>query len=234
MNDTGRKNQIQQHFEAEAKEYDDLIYKLIPHYSEMLQAVLCVFVGVGKTPKVADLGCGTGTLASAVLSLLPAAQVDLFDVSQNMLDIAEAKLAGYPQIRAIHGDFSSITGPKKYDVIISSLALHHLETDQEKEVFFQSIYGALQPGGWFVNADVVLGATEEIQGQYMEKWKDFMLGQVSLEEVENRWLVKYAEEDRPARLDRQLSWLQGAGFEPVEVFWKCYNFAVYGGRKPLV
>ncbi len=30
----------------------------------------------------------------------------------------------------------------------------------------------------------------------------------------------------------QLAWLAEIGFTDVDVVWKYYNFAVYGGRKP--
>ena len=39
------------------------------------------------------------------------------------------------------------------------------------------------------------------------------------------------EEDRPAVLMEQLSWLKDLGFADVDVVWKYYSFAVYGGRK---
>lgn len=39
------------------------------------------------------------------------------------------------------------------------------------------------------------------------------------------------EEDRPAKLIEQLNWLAEIGFTDVDVIWKYYNFAVYGGLK---
>ncbi len=63
----------------------------------------------------------------------------------------------------------------------------------------------------------------------MEKWKSFMKKHVSEEEIENRWLPQYREEDRPAKLMDQMTWLSDIGFTQVDVVWKYYNFAVYGG-----
>jgi tRNA (cmo5U34)-methyltransferase len=54
---------------------------------------------------------------------------------------------------------------------------------------------------------------------------------VSREEIEVRWIPKYEAEDRPARLTDQLAWLAEIGFADIDVIWKRYNFAVYGGRK---
>ena len=36
----------------------------------------------------------------------------------------------------------------------------------------------------------------------------------------------------PAPLMAQLRWLAEIGFSNVDVIWKYYNFAVYGGAKP--
>ena len=55
---------------------------------------------------------------------------------------------------------------------------------------------------------------------------------VSEEEIDNKWLPKYREEDKPAKLMNQLQWLVDIGFIETDVIWKYYNFAVYGGRKP--
>jgi tRNA (cmo5U34)-methyltransferase len=118
-----------------------------------------------------------------------------------------------------------------YDVAISSLALHHLLTDEDKKAFYQKIYENLAPGGVFYNADLILGSSDRIQEVYMEQWKAFMRKQLSEDEIENQCISKYYEEDRPAKLLEQLSWLTDLGFHEVDVLWKYYNFAVYGGCK---
>lgn len=55
---------------------------------------------------------------------------------------------------------------------------------------------------------------------------------ISEEEIEGNWLPKYEAEDHPAKLGDQLGWLSEAGFHSVDVIWKLFNFAVYGGIKP--
>jgi len=78
---------------------------------------------------------------------------------------------------------------------------------------------------------VILASSETVQKAYIEKWKAFMQRQVAEEEINTKWLRQYREEDRPAKLIDQLAWLAKLGFEEVDVIWKYYNFAVYGGRK---
>lgn len=43
---------------------------------------------------------------------------------------------------------------------------------------------------------------------------------ISEEEIENKWLVKYKEEDYPARLLDQIGWLKEIRFKDIEIFWK--------------
>ena len=52
---------------------------------------------------------------------------------------------------------------------------------------------------------------------------------LSADEIEGKWIPKYYEEDRPAKLIDQLAWMAQIGFADVDVLWKYYNFAVYGG-----
>ena len=84
-----------------------------------------------------------------------------------MIKMAQAKLAAYPQVRYILGDFAAIEG--EYDAVISSLALHHLVTDDDKRCFYRRIYESLNPGGVFYNADVVLASGEVPQDMYIKK-----------------------------------------------------------------
>ena len=54
---------------------------------------------------------------------------------------------------------------------------------------------------------------------------------ISDDEIEDKWIPKYHSEDHPAKLVDQLRWMEQIGFVDVDVLWKYYNFAVYGGVK---
>lgn len=84
---------------------------------------------------------------------------------------------------------------------------------------------------FFYNADLVLASSADLQSRYMEQWRQHMRLQISAEEVEQKWIAKHLEEDHPASLIEQLNWLTNIGFIEIDVIWKHYNFAVYGGRK---
>lgn len=223
---------VKKHFEDEAREFDEIILRLIPQYPQMLDALVSALpFDCSRPVRVIDLGCGTGTLAALVFQKFPKAEVTCLDLAENMIGLARAKLAQYPLAQYVVGDFESFEG--EFDAIVSSLALHHLVTDADKERFYRRIHERLLPDGVFYNADVILGSTDFLQTIYMKKWREFMSRKMSSEEIENKWIPKYEDEDRPTTLIKHLDWMKEIGFVDVDVVWKYYNFGVYGGaRRP--
>lgn len=223
---------VKKHFEEEAREFDKIILRLIPYYSEMIDGMVSAIpFSRSNAINVIDLGCGTGTISKRIKEVFPKATIICLDLAKNMIEMSKLKLSDYSDVRYQIGDFSDYEFDDTYDAVVSSLALHHLATDEDKINVYRKIYETLRPNGVFFNADVILGSNEHIQNVYMAKWKSFMKKHVSEEEIENKWLPQYREEDRPAQLIDQLNWLVELGFSDVDVIWKYYNFAAYGGRR---
>jgi tRNA (cmo5U34)-methyltransferase len=218
---------------AQAREFDTLIRKLIPYYSQMVDALVSAIPFQRSAPiQVMDIGCGTGTVAAAVLGSFPNARLTCLDLAEGMIAMAKIKLADHAAIRYIVSDIASHQFDQAYDAIVSSLALHHMVSDAEKQRICRRIYESLAPGGVFYNADVVLGSNDSLQGANMRQWCAFMRRHITPEEVDGKWIPKYYAEDYPAKLVDQLKWLGEIGFSEMDVIWKYYNFAVYGGTKP--
>jgi tRNA (cmo5U34)-methyltransferase len=225
-------NQVRKHFEAEAKVFDGIIIKLIPYYNQMIDALTDSIHFDNDSPiRIIDLGCGTGTVAKRISEKFPNSKIVCLDIASNMIDIAKNKLSEHKDVEFITGDFSNIDFDDKFDVIVSSLALHHLENDNCKKEFYTKIHDILTDFGLFINADVVLASTDYQQNINMNRWIEFMNKSISKDEIIDNWIPKYQAEDRPARLMDQLKWLEDIGFKSVDVIWKYYNFCVYGGFK---
>lgn len=225
-----RTDRIKKHFEKEAREYDSIIQKLIPYYNQMIDAMVSTIpFPQSSTFSVIDLGCGTGTISKAVKDRFPNVEITCVDIADEMLQIANEKLEG--NVTCVQADFNDFSFPQKYDLIVSSLALHHLETDQDKLEFYEKIYSALNKDGIFINLDVVLGSDDILQDAYMQKWKEYMSKSVSEAEINDKWLPNYYAEDRPMKMTSHLEQLSQCGFSSIDIVYKFYNYAVYCGKK---
>jgi tRNA (cmo5U34)-methyltransferase len=206
-------DKVKEHFEEEAKEFDNTILKLIPRYDDMISCMVSVIpFDNSEEFKLLDLGSGTGNITKAVKERYPHSKISCIDIAENMIQMAKIKLQDYTDIEYYTGDFSEFDFKEKYDVIVSSLALHHIKTNEDKKKFYSKIYSALKEGGVFLNSDVVLGSNEE--------------------EVREKWLPKQKEEDFPAPLNKHLKWLDEKGFKSIDVVWKYYGLVVYCGTRP--
>ena len=96
--------------------------------------------------KILDLGCGTGTLALMIKHAQPDANIIGLDGDPQVLDIARSKSRGL-DIQWDEGLASSLPYQDSvFDRVITSLVIHHLNTDDKRRAF-QEIYRVLKPQG---------------------------------------------------------------------------------------
>lgn len=223
---------VQEHFDSEAQHYDNLILTLIPHYNKMID-VLIEGLPFDKEEdlNILDLGCGTGNISKKIKNRFSTANITCVDISENMIDIAKNKLSDYSNITYKLANFQNISLNEDYDAVVSSLAIHHLETDLDKKKLYEKIFNSLAECGVFYNADVVLGSSDYLQAMYIKKWKEFMAKNHSHEDIENKWMPTHRAEDNPSKMSDHIKWLDDVGFKQVDVLWKYYNYGVYGGVK---
>ena len=222
-------------FDAVSGEYDRVTQRFVPGFEEFYGAVVAFApFEEGAELRVLDLGAGTGLLSEVVADRFPHASLTLVDFSEKMLDVARQRLAGRgDRFRFVVADYVEEPLSERYDLVVSALSVHHLE-DEDKRKVFDKVREALAPGGYFVCADQVRGASPEIEDRYREDLIQ-RLRETGIEEQElDRFAEKTGESHshtHEAPLTVQLSWLTQAGFEAVDCFYKRGRFAVYGGRK---
>lgn len=153
----------------------------------------------------------------------------LIDISEKMIEVAKYRFKDKNNITYIIGDYSKCGFDKKFDIVVSSLSIHHLTDDQKKQLY-ENIYIILNPGGVFINADQVLGSTPFIETVYKRAWKLTVENSgLSRDEISSAY--ERTALDRMGTLDDQLKWLKDIGFIDVDCIYKYYNFVVMFGRK---
>jgi tRNA (cmo5U34)-methyltransferase len=226
-----RIRKIKAHFEKEALVFDKMFFKIMPRYQEMMQAVVdAIPFDKNERLEIIDLGCGTGNLSKKISDVYPYACITCIDMAENMLAAARRKLVKNNHVSFWLGDVRDFNYSDKYDVIVSSMVLHHIE-GQEKPKFYHKLYNALKEGGVFYTIDIFLSSNSHLQKLYMDKWKKFMqTNGLDMKKV-NDMITRHQREDRPVCFEDELKFMHKAGFKNVDVLLKHYNFMVYGGAK---
>jgi len=190
---------------------------------------------------VLDLGCGDGVLAEELLKIDNSITATLADGSPTMLQGAYERLKAYQNLHFIEATFQEILNGNvdigSFDLCVSSLAIHHLDMEH-KALLFRYLFNHLNDGGFFLNLDVVLPPSEELEGWYCALWKDWMqnmLNQFGVhdenpDDIINRYKDP-ASMNKPDTLEAQLASLKETGFRDVDCYYKNGIFVIFGGRK---
>jgi SAM-dependent methyltransferase len=192
------------------------------------------FLNFVKKPlfEFCDLGCGTGFFTRAFVDLADDTRGMAFDASPDMLAIAQSKMEKYGdrvaffcrKFEDIHWSGMS----QKFDVVFSSLAIHHI-SDLEKWRMFQGIYETVRYGGYFLLFDLIRYA-EGFDSRLLEYLACCDIrrrliahlkinrepAELSIDRlIQNDRRMREAEGDKEAILDETIAALRLAGFNSV-------------------
>ena len=222
---------VQHAFDLAAEDYDRTRRRLVPGFDDFYRAAIdLIRFPHDSQLKVLDLGAGTGLLAAFIAYSFPQARITMVDISSEMLERARARfeLAG-ERFRFEVSDYGVDPIQEKYDAVVSALSIHHLG-DDEKRSLFNRIYGALNDGGVFVNAEQCRGATPERHRFHHERWIT-RVRELGMDDRDLGLALDRMKFDRAATLEDQLEWLREAGFRDIDCAYKNLIFAVYCGLK---
>jgi tRNA (cmo5U34)-methyltransferase len=192
-------------FHFDPATYLDLMRQEVPAYGRLQEAVAAASEGTAVA-RVLDLGTGTGETLVAVLARHRRARAVGVDQSAPMLEAARARLAGLP-VELVVAELADPLPPGPFDLVVSALAVHHLE-GSEKSALFVRVAEALRPGGRFVLADVVIPV-----------------------DPADAVTPLTSEHDRPSTAADQLRWLADAGFDAAGV-WSERDLVVVRADRP--
>lgn len=190
------------HFHPET--YADLVRAEVPGY-DRLQDTLADAAAEIEAERVLDLGSGTGETMRRVAARHPTAR---FVGVEELPAMRAAALEAMPgaDLRLARLQDPLPEGP--FDVVISALAVHHLDPT-EKADLFRRVAARLRPGGRFVLADVIVPDDPA--------------------DVVTPIDVPY---DKPSGIDEQVQWLTDAGLA-VTLRWVERDLAVFVADVPI-
>lgn len=179
--------------------YPDTIRAEVHDYDELQSQVVEATRGLSPA-SILDLGVGAGETAARLLTLHEGARLTGVDSSADMLAGA-ARVLPADRVTLVRGDLADPLPSGPYDLVVSALAVHHLE-GEVKAALFGRIAGVLAPGGCFVLGDVV-----------------------EPEDPADALIQNEPGYDFPSPLPDQLEWLRRAGLTPA-VVWTRGDLAV--------
>jgi tRNA (cmo5U34)-methyltransferase len=196
--------------------------------------------------RILDLGCGDGILTASILQKYPSASGVLLDISEPMLQAAEEKLVKYNDkldfLLLDYGDSRWIERVKPkgpFNVIISGFSIHH-QNDGRKQELYSEIFELLKSGGLFLNLEHVSSSSEWVSSLFDEYFIDSMYNMHLLNDAgKTRQEIAdefYRRDDKAANIlapvEKQCEWLRNIGFQDVDCYFKVFELALFGGRKP--
>lgn len=179
--------------------YPSLIRNEIEDYDLLQEKVLEASRG-RRVDSILELGTGEGETARRLLAEYPEARLHGIDSSEAMLSGARKRLP-MGRVELTQQDLSEELPAGPFDLVITALAVHHLE-GRDKAVLFERVASVLADEGRFVLGDVVV--PEDPADAVIDNQPGY---------------------DFPSRVDEQLEWLEEAGFR-AEVLWQGRDLAV--------
>jgi SAM-dependent methyltransferase len=165
--------------------------------------------------RILDLGAGDGRLLARLLADRPRARGTALDFSAAMLAAARRRFEGEGRVEIVEHDLTEPLpdlGP--FDVVVSSMAIHHLEHERKRSLY-REVFGLLAPAGVFANFEHVASPTRRLHEAFFAA-----IG----EPLENE-----DPSDRTLDVETQLGWLREIGFEDVDCYWKWLEMALLIG-----
>ena len=213
---------VEQHLAVSAAAYDVEIRRFVPSYEIMLDTLveaLADLLPASATPRVLDLGAGTGALSARIAARLPAASLTLLDADAAMLAEAEARLAAHRErVTLVRGSF--LDPLPSCDVAVASLSLHHVRDLDEKRSLYGNIHRALAPGGVLLDADAAISPAPALAGRVRRRWAAHLVTNGDTEAQAYARFADWAREDRFFGIDEELCALRDVGFTAADVLFR--------------
>ncbi len=135
-------------FAAKAKGFDE--QKCITQNVDSIAQIIIKNLSFSKEMHIMDFGSGTGLLLSQVAPYV--GEITAVDISAAMIGVLQSKMDKIDcKLQILEMDLTKETLDTKFDAIISSMTIHHIENVQE---IFNKFYSLLKDDGTIAIADL--------------------------------------------------------------------------------
>ena len=220
---------IKSKFGAIALEYDNQRRSLIPCFDDFYACIVRSIEYSSKQVNILDIGAGTGLLTSFVYNQYPESNYTIIDISKEMIEQAKKRFNNQRNFEYITADYANYNFTKKYDVVVSALSIHHLE-DEEKLKLYERIFESINGGGVFINGDQFISRSGVLEEKIHYEWRS-VIEKSGLTKEEINGAFERMKMDKPATTEKNIAWLEKAGFINVDLLYKYYSFGVICGMK---
>lgn len=225
-------------FDEIADCYNATIHRCFPRYGEMLGTVVDYTPKEVQPERILELGAGTGNLSLRIRQQYPNSQLRLVDLSQQSLDVCQAQLqfeqhsgkepTDQPLGEVVYqcADMTQLEfSPGSFDLIYSSIAVHHLPAGK-KAALFSQCRDWLAPGGAMIIADQCRGATEASYQHHIQRWKELSFRAGTTRAEWDSWMVHQRDHDHHETLGDLQAMAKHAGFTKFDVVWRYLLWSV--------
>ena len=200
-------------------------------------------MSLSAQPKILDLGCGSGDVTAEIIKQRPDTSAFMVDLSEEMIQLVSERFRSNKNIEVISSNLDDGIPDNllsnKFDVVISTFALHHVEYEKRVGLYSQ-IKQILCDGGLFINGDMFIGESpgitdwerDNMVGQASKRFNSELGLKTTPEQVKHQLSEESAEQgDKPGTIWKMCEDLRQSGFQDVDCIWMNYHLGIVVGSK---
>lgn len=213
-----------------ASVFEDMISRSIPGYSTII-AMIGLLAGkyCQEQSRIYDLGCSLGGAALAAVGRVECQDFSTvaIDNSAAMIDRLQIKLKNFPRFASnIECRCESLFDSEitNASVVVMNFTLQFIPLDQRVSLL-SKIYAGMRPGGVLIVSEKIIFPDEKLNQLFIQMYHNFKedMGYSKLEISQKRAALEKVL--LPETLDVHRDRLKKIGFQPIDVWFQCFNFA---------
>jgi len=213
-----------------ASVFEDMINRSVPGYSTII-----AMIGVlaerycQEQSRIYDLGCSLGGATLAAVDKVSCQRFSTIgiDNSPAMIDRLQAKLDGLPQFAGkVDCRCEDLVDSQieNASVVVLNFTLQFIPLSQ-RAALLSKIYEGMKPGGILIVSEKISFPDEKLNQLFIEMYHSFKetMGYSKLEISQKRSALEQVL--LPETLEVHRDRLKSTGFQSVDVWFQCFNFA---------